>query len=539
MTAQLEAPVRTGSLREVFRISFPLIISSGIFAFKLFSDRMMMAWYSEQSIAAALSAGTTAFMMSSFFMGVANYANAFVAQYSGAERHDRTGLAVWQAMLFSLTAGMLLTIVGTLTSPLFHLLGHAPELALEEEAYYLVLSSGAVFALLNSSLMCFWTGRNKTWTVVAIGFSSIFLNIAFNWALIFGTAGSPYMDGAPWPLSTIGAWLNAFSVWLGAPAMGVVGAGIATVGTDALSVIAFLVLFFRKPNRREYGTLPVRVFNPTLLWRMLRFGFGNGMQMFLDVGAFAVFNLIMGMYRTSAAGATVGAASGIAISVNGVAFVPMLGIGAAASIMVGHGIGSRDIPFAVRAVKNARYLILTYMACMCLLMEVYPQFLVSLFAPGDAMNLATRELATTFLRFAGAYCIADGFFILYGNAIRGAGDTKFSMYTMGVTAWFFFAIPCMVAYWFGASYYVLWSILVFYCFSSAGIFYWRYRQGKWKSMKVIEETGAQRMRADGRSSVRLSTPIPTEEGVLTIPESEVERVEQQIARESARLKKRK
>ena len=517
MTDSAAMPVRTGKLSEVFRIAFPLIMSSGTFAFKLFSDRMMMAWYSERSIAAALSAGMTSFMLASFFMGVANYGNAFVAQYSGAERHDRTGLAVWQSILFSLAAGMFLTIVGTLTAPLFHFIGHAPELALEEEAYYRVLAAGSVFALLNSSLMCFWTGRNKTWTVVAVGGGSIFLNVAMNWALIFGTEGSSHMIGAPWPLPFIGDSLNGLAVWMNAPRMGVVGAGLATIGTDALSALVFLLLFLRRPNRLEFGTWPARVFNPSLLWRMLRFGFGNGMQMLLDIGSFAVFNLLMGMYPLTVEGGNVSAASGIAISVNGTAFIPMLGLGAAASIMVGHGIGSRDIPFAIRSVKNARILIMTYMACMCILFEVYPEILASIFAPGESMNPATRQMATNFLRFAGVFCISDGFFILYGNAIRGAGDTKFSMYVMGFCGWFLFAIPCLVAFFvFRVGYYTLWCILVFYAFSSASIFYWRYRRGNWQHMQVIEETGSQRRR-NGPASVRLSAPVVVEEMVMTIP----------------------
>ncbi len=521
------ALARTGRLGEVFGIAFPLIMSSGTFAFKLFCDRMMMAWYSERSIAAALSAGTTAFMLASFFMGVANYGNAFVAQYSGAERHDRTGLAVWQSMLFSLGAGLFLVVVGYFGYPFFSWIGHAPDLAAEEEAYFLVITSGNVFALLNSSIMCFWTGRNKTWTVVAVSFISIFLNVAMNWALIFGAAGTPYLGNGPWPLPVIGDALNAFSVWLGAPTMGVVGAGIATVGTDAVSFFIFFILFLRSTYRLEFGTWPARVFNPTLMFRMLRFGFGNGMQMLMDIGAFAIFNILMGLYGIAASGANVGAASSIAISVNGVAFIPMLGVGAAASIMVGHGIGSRDIPYAKQAVKSARILMVAYMAVMAFLFWVRPEVLVSIFSPGESMNPATRTLAVNFLRFAGVFCMADGFFILYGNAIRGAGDTKFSMYVMAFSAWVVFAIPNMIAFWLNANYYVLWCIMVLSAFTSASIFYWRYKQGKWQDMKVIEETGkSQRLeRRQGASSVRLSAPVVTEDAILTIPGDDMDREE--------------
>jgi Na+-driven multidrug efflux pump len=447
-------------------------------------------------------------------MGVANYSNAFVAQYSGAERHDRTGLAVWQSVLFSLAAGLVLIILQSAIAPVFLHIGHPPAQALEEEAYFRVLATGVVFALLNSSLMCFWTGRNKTWTVVTVGFASIFLNVVGNWVLIFGADGTHHMSGGP--LEGLGDTLNAIGAFAGAPAMGIVGAGLATIGTDALSVLAFLLLFLRKSNRREYGTLPKRIFDFSLMRRMLRFGFGNGVQMLMDVGSFAVFNILMSMYGITALGGNVGAASSIAVSVNGVAFVPMLGLGAAASILVGHGIGSRDVNFAVKAVRSSRILILTYMAFMCVLFEVHPEFLVSIFAPGESMNPATREMAVNFLRMAGLFVLADGFFILYGNAIRGAGDTRYCMIAMAVNGWCVFAIPCIVAYKLGAGYYTLWGILVFSVFSIAAILYLRYRTGKWKNMKVIEETGSQRRRP-GSASVRLSSPIVSEDGILTVP----------------------
>ncbi len=512
--------VRTGSLREVFRVAFPLIISSGTFAIKLFSDRLMMAWHSDVSIAAAISAGMAAFMLVSFFMGLASYANAFVAQYSGAERHDRTGLSVWQSMLFSMVAGMLIAIVGGPLGNFFADIGHAPELATMERGYFHVLTCGAVFSLLNSSIMCFWTGRNKTWTVVLVSGASIFLNVIGNWVLIFGSQGSQHLSAYPEPFRLLGNGLNSIASLTNFASGGVVGAGIATISTDALSVIVFLILFFRRINRIEFGTWPKRIFDFSLMKRMIRYGFGNGMQMLLDIGAFAVFNIIMGMYAITAGGGNIAAASGIAISVNGVAFVPMLGVGAAASILVGQGIGARDVPFAVRAVKNAWILIMTYMVCMCLLFEVFPEFLVDIFAPKGHMNPETATMAVHFLRYAGIFCIADGFFILYGNAIRGAGDTKFSMWAMGIMAWCFFAIPCLISYKLGAGPYFLWKIIVFYAILSAAIFFWRYRQGKWKHMKVIEETGSQRRHVN-KSSVRI-LPVVTPESELVVLEQDDE-----------------
>ncbi|MDR1519907.1 MAG: MATE family efflux transporter [Planctomycetota bacterium] len=477
----------TGRLGEVSGIAFPLVISYGTFACKLFTDRLMLAWHSETAISAAMSAGMGYFTLASLFMGVANYASAFVAQYSGAARHERIGLAVWQTLLFSLAAGLVLSLAGRELAPLFRGIGHPPELAREEEAYFLILASGSVFSLMGAGLMCFWTGRGKTWTVAGVVCAGLVLNAILNWALIFGAAGGPRLDSAPRLLPALGDWLNAAAARIGSDRLGTAGAALATIASDAAVTLIFLALFLGRNNRREFGTWPKRVFAAGLTRLMLRHGIGNGAQLFMDTGSFSIFVMLMGRYAVAADGSNAGAASGIAMSVHGVAFIPMLGIGGAAAILVGRGVGAGDIGFAVRSVRSASLLITSYMGGFAACLILAPGWLVSLFDPGGNLGAGTRELAVDFVRLAGLFTISDGVFILYGSAVRGTGDTRFSMYAMGFCGWLLFAIPCLAAHALGAGAYFLWLLLIFYSLTLASLFHWRYRQGKWKKMRVIEE----------------------------------------------------
>ena len=73
-----------------------------------FTDRKFLANYSVDAIAAALPAVITSFTSIAFFMGVANYANAFVAQYTGANTLDRLGASLWQGIYFALGAAFML-----------------------------------------------------------------------------------------------------------------------------------------------------------------------------------------------------------------------------------------------------------------------------------------------------------------------------------------------------------------------------------------------------------------------------------------------
>ena len=80
-------------------MAFPLILSTSAWTVQQFVDRMFLAWYSPEAIAASMPAGILNFSIMSLFMGTASYVGTFVAQYYGAGRHQRVGPAVWQGHL--------------------------------------------------------------------------------------------------------------------------------------------------------------------------------------------------------------------------------------------------------------------------------------------------------------------------------------------------------------------------------------------------------------------------------------------------------
>ena len=70
--------------REIISISLPLVLSMAATTVMEFTDRVFLANYSIDAIAAAMPAGISAFLLLTFFAGVANYLNVFIAQYTGA-----------------------------------------------------------------------------------------------------------------------------------------------------------------------------------------------------------------------------------------------------------------------------------------------------------------------------------------------------------------------------------------------------------------------------------------------------------------------
>ncbi len=72
------------TLRELARLSLPMVVSHGSFAVMVFSDRWFLAQIDSVHVAAAMGGGVAMFFCISFFIGLITYANALVAQYYGA-----------------------------------------------------------------------------------------------------------------------------------------------------------------------------------------------------------------------------------------------------------------------------------------------------------------------------------------------------------------------------------------------------------------------------------------------------------------------
>ena len=77
------------------------------------------------------------------------------------------------------------------------------------------------------------------------------------------------------------------------------------------------------------------------------------------------------------------------------------------------------------------------------------------------------------------------------SALRGAGDTRFPMWVMSTVGIFGFALPCLLLYWHEQPWWTLWIAMTAEILLLCLVFSWRYKQGKWTKMRVIE-VGANR-----------------------------------------------
>jgi len=450
---------RPSGYREVFKISLPLIISMSSHTVMLFTDRLLLGRYSLDTLAASVPAGLLAFMFMCFFMGLVEFTNTFVAQYVGAHMPQRVGSALWQGIYFALAAGILLAGLSFIGGSLFRLAGHPPRIQELETIYFRILMLGAVFGLLQNALSCFYSGRGLTIPIMVVNIIGVTLNVPLNYLLING-------------------------LW-GFPELGMSGSALATISSSAVMLLLYIGVVFHEQNDRVYGVRRMWVFDRVLFGRLLKFGTPAGIQVFVDIFGFAIFLLMAGRLGRDALAAT-----NIACSINLLAFMPMIGFSIAVSTLVGQAIGRGYPDDGVVATRSALQLTCAYMWVLAALFILAPEWLVNIFhSPGkDAEEFASvRRLTVSVLRFIAFYSIFDALNVIYSGALRGAGDTKFIGWTITCLSLGLIVLPVTAGVvYFHAGLYTIWGFVSAYVCVLALVFRWRYRQGHWKRMRVID-----------------------------------------------------
>jgi MATE family multidrug resistance protein len=424
-----------------------------------FTDRVFLANYSLDAIAAALPAGIAAFLFISIFLGTAQYLNVFVAQYVGSGRSERVGAALWQGIYFALFSAAVMIGLSFLSEPLFVLGGHPVEVQVLEAVYFKVLCLGSGILIFGTALSCFYSGRGQTRLVMVITLIGTVFNIPLDYALING-------------------------VWI-FPEWGILGAGIATVMSWSLVSLIFSILVFTRNNDRSYKVLTHRDLETNLFGRLMRYGIPSAIQFSLDIFAFTFFIFMVGRI-----GKIELAATNMVFSINSLAFMPLMGFSLGTSTLVGQALGRNQIPEALAATRATIHIVLVYISLLFVLFLVFPQPLLELFRPQDTASqefVAISEMGIRLLRFVSAYIFFDALYMVCIGVLKGAGDTRFIMWSIGILSLVVMILPLVIGvHIFGAGLYFAWSCATSFVFFLFIISYWRYLQGRWKYVRVIQ-----------------------------------------------------
>lgn len=449
---------KPGNLRELSEVAIPLIFSAGSMMLMYFIDRMYLTWYSSSALAASTPASMLNWTTMAIPIGTVTYVNSFISQYHGANRPDRISRSIWQAVYLALifyVATIPFVAVAWFLIPLF---GHTPEVIRMEKIYYVTMVLASLPMILKSALSAFYAGRGETGIILKVNLLMVVVNVCLDPILIYGFG----------PV----------------PEMGIAGAGIATFVTMVVATVSYVILLSRERERVEFRFWEERAWDSELIRRMIRYGFPSGMQSLFDAGAFTLFLFIVGRLSQNELAAT-----NLAFNLNTLVFIPMLGVGTAVTVLVGRHIGEGRPDLATQTTWLAMNCTGSVVLLFCGIYIVAPEHLLAPFRYyADPEEFAqVQPLVLQILKFVAIYSLFDAMLVVFGSAIRSAGDTRVSFLVNLCSGWFLMVIPvALMEYWGVLTLERCWYACTANIVVSGVIFLLRFQYGPWRTMKVIE-----------------------------------------------------
>lgn len=417
-------------------------------------------------------------------LGIAS--TALVARYIGAREQAKAEMYARQALLMAFGLGVLFGGLALVAGRAFiYLLGAENNLIDLGYSYLTVTAFGlplsAVLITGNGALR----GSGDTRTPLMIMACVNVINILVAVIFINGEFGMPV-------LGIQGSALGAVSGW--------------TIG----SILTVTRLLGWWPGQRRSEdklriSFSLRV-ELDYIKELVKFGLPTlGEQMVFQFGLFFFARFIVGLGTVAYAGHSA------IINIDSASFLPGMGIATATTVLVGQCLGAGRPDLAERYTISAWQMGLVFMSVMGLLFFLFPEFFLSLLVD----NKAVIQEAVWPLRIAGLFdpVIATSFILI--GALRGAGDTKWPMYSRMLGTWgmrvclAFLFIPVLGMGLLGGR-----LAMGIDSLAVAIFVYYRFRSGRWKEVwakkKAANEPKIQP--ASGRVTLEAAAPAPSEHG---------------------------
>lgn len=448
---------KQGGMKELLIIALPMIISTACDGVMTFTDRLFLSRLGYEQMNAAMGGGIAAQMLMFFFVGLTGYTTALVAQYFGAKEFKNVSKSLFQGIIICCFSWPVILVLKPLVVVFFTQIG-TPESQLGFQIDYLnILVWGSVLSLLRHTIGCYFIGIGKTKIVMNAAIAAMIANVFLDYLLIFGK--------------------------FGIPAMGIQGAAIASISGSFVGTLVLLITYFKQKQSSLKMTFASFRFEKLIMKKLIHFGYPAGLELFLN---FLAFSAMVALFH--AQGDEVATAATIMFNWDLVSFLPLLGIEIAVTSIVGRYMGAQKSHVAERATYSAIKIGIFYSIFIFFLFTLIPETLVRVFSPEEFSQVFENmiPLAVNMIRLATLYVLADATMVSLIGALRGAGDTFYTMLISVISHWILVLMIFLSFYVFDFTPLTAWFLVVISFLGFSLVLYIRFKSGKWKKIKVID-----------------------------------------------------
>lgn len=434
--------------RQMLGIALPII--GGMTSQNILNlvDIGMVGRLGDTALAATGIGNFANFMALALILGLSTGVQALAARRVGEGRLDETAVPLNGGLMLSLVFGIpLAAMLVWLTPGILAAINPDPDVV-DTATPYLQVRLLAVMAVgMNFSFRGYWSAVHMTRLYLATLVVMHAVNIFLNWVFIFGN--------------------------LGAPAMGVTGAGLATTLSIYLGTAIYFCLGLI--HARPHGFLH-RLPSGQAIWSQLKLSVPASLQQLFFAAGMLMLAVIIGLIGTREL-----AAANVLLTLGLVIILPSIGMGLATATLVGNALGRRDPDDARRWGWNAAAFAGLVGGIMGLGVIVLGKPIMWVFLTDPV----TRDMAWWPLVISGAIIGVDTAGMALMHALLGAGDTGRVMRISITSQWLLFMpLAFLAGPVLGFGLLGVWLLQGLYRIGQAIWFAAAWRRGRWRQIKL-------------------------------------------------------
>ena len=378
------------------RLALPIMLGMLGYGLMFIIDVAMAGQLGETALAASALASNLNYIPYVFGIGLVGAIPVYQSQDNGAGVSESAPAILRHGMFLAVGYSIIAAAVTHLGVYGLPYLGSEPAVIAEARTFYIVMAWAMIPGLAFHALRGHRDSQHQPWISLAWLTAGILANILLNWLWMYGH-------------------------W-GFPALGLAGAGWATLASRALMLIG---LWFT-PGRGEVHWR--QGLDRAVIVRLLKTALPSGFHSLSETGIFAIVPIMAGWIS-----ATAQAAHQVAISTASAGFMLPLGLGIAAGIRTGEAYGARDAG-RVRAVGYGALLIgALIMSAYGLTIFLGRPVLASWYG---VAGTDTGRLAATLLIFAALWAPFDGMQIVAAHLLRSVNCAAWASWSVFIVYWF-------------------------------------------------------------------------------------------------------
>lgn len=391
-------------LRSISLLAFPLIIGQLSQMLIGVADTVMVGKLGVLPLASLTFANTLFFIPFVFGIGILTCISVRTSTARGHDHPEQARNVCRNGIYLSFVLGLFCFALALLAYPLLGHLGQPADVVEYSRTFYLIIMGSLIPCLMSLMLKNHADALDRPWPAFSIFLGGVGLNVLLNQLLIFGG--------------------------FGIPAMGLVGAGIATFISRTAIVIAMLAWFMSATSLRDF--VPHHWFKKPDISEciaQLKLGLPAGLQTLAEVSAFSIAGLLIGHF-----GAEALASHQIALTTSGMSFMIPLGLSMALTVRIGES--SRQ-PERQKRIAILGWSLTLAFSCASAALFIFGGKMV---AGWYIDHPSIIQLSVGLLFVSGIFQIVDGLQVASTGMLRGLHDTH-TPALIGILAYWVIGIP--------------------------------------------------------------------------------------------------